>query len=165
MTVETRTITQVQDSSDRLKMEAEPIYFHRKMYENQKLSPKALQRRSSFEKIMYICNQCYSAFPHVFLWLQDFQQTLGFEIRKMIPLIRSLFLTVGVYLGIALLVSQLIFCLVVTCKIATPSGLSFLLGCVAILGILALKSFVVINKTEFRQRTLSLTKKLQWIFT
>lgn len=156
--------TGTQNSSDRLKqfeekMERELDNIRRTNYENQNFA-KSLQRRSSFEKIKYICNQSYSAFPHVFIWLQDFQQT--FDFNKMIPLIRSMFLAAGVYLGIALLLAQFIFCLIVTFKLATPTGLIFLLVCVGFLGVLALKSFVVANDDcKFRQRTLSLSKKIQ----
>ena len=124
--------------------------FEEKMSEEinfgKKNNSKTLKRRSSLEKIMYICNQGYQVFPLVFIRVHDFPTTFSGDLRKLIPFIKSLLvLRLGVYLSVFCLSLELLCCLMFILKLTMAYGILFFFTCVGILTVLAFQIFDVVS--------------------
>lgn len=114
-----------------------------------------LQRRSSFQKIMHICNQGYSLLPHLLIRLQDTDVSVDFA--GLIEVMRSTFLNVVVSLAVVTLFAQ--FLLLVGAALYYLKGPFFLTGCVILLGALAFKCLTTGRTANRAHRSLSCRKK------
>ncbi|KAL0277241.1 UNVERIFIED_CONTAM: hypothetical protein PYX00_004595 [Menopon gallinae] len=120
-----------------------------------------LQRRSSFQRIMHICNRGYSVFcnhgysvlPHVLIRLQD----ASVDFASLIVLLRSMFLNVAVTLAVVTLFLE--FLLLVAAVIYYLKGPFFPTGCVIVLGAIAFRCLTAGRVAKRAHRSLSCRKK------
>lgn len=105
---------------------------------------KNLQRRSSLQKLYQLCDRGCRIFPDFFPMIQEFQVSCCGDIRKAIAFLKCLpSIKLGLYVSFCLLSAEILCCLLFTLRINITYGITFLFGCVTVLGVLAFTIFEV----------------------